>query len=173
MVPRLCAPSRESRKRGVTPMPETPDTPAQPVTVSVTVPPARGSWLGAALVLSVLLNLVALLALLAGYWFWKLGEASGGPLTERYHSGPESAKDKVAIIEVDGVLMEGLLGHAHRQIDTAAKDPHVKAVVLRVNSPGGTITASDELYHRLVQLRDGDRPGSTGKKPLVVSMASL
>ena len=34
-----------------------------------------------------------------------------------------------------------------RQIDRAAHDPGVKAVVLRVDSPGGTVTGSDDLYY--------------------------
>ena len=33
------------------------------------------------------------------------------------------------------------------------KDPHVKAVVLSVDSPGGGVTASDEIYTRVMQLK--------------------
>ena len=52
--------------------------------------------------------------------------------------------------------MEGLLGYVHKQIEQAARDKHVKAVVLRINSPGGSITASDDLHRRLTELRDGN-----------------
>jgi protease-4 len=67
--------------------------------------------------------------------------------------------------------MEGTLGHWNRQIERAGKDKNVKAVVLRINSPGGTITSSDDIHHRLTELRDGkdDRAG----KPLVVSMGAV
>jgi protease-4 len=102
---------------------------------------------------------------------WLLGERS--TLEEHHYSGPSSARDKIAIIRLDGVIMEGLLGFVHKQIDAAARDEHVKAVVLRINSPGGTITASDDLHHRLVELRDGNPDKKTHPKKLIVSMGSL
>jgi protease-4 len=49
----------------------------------------------------------------------------------------------------------------------------VKAVVVRINSPGGTITSSDDLHKRLVELRDGNADKHTPPKPLVVSMGSI
>jgi protease-4 len=124
------------------------------------------------LVLSLLFNLLAVGGLaLAWFLFWR---GDSDTLPEHFHSGNADARHKkVAIIHLEGVLMEGLLGYAIKQIDTAARDPDVKAVVLRINSPGGTITASDDLYHRLVLLRDGTAARATGAKPLVVSMASL
>jgi protease-4 len=94
-------------------------------------------------------------------------------LHERYHSGSKTATDKIAIVSLDGVMLEGLLGYTIKQIETAAKDGNVKAVVLRVNSPGGSITASDDLHRRLRQLHDGDAARGTHAKPVIVSMASL
>jgi protease-4 len=94
-------------------------------------------------------------------------------LSERFHSGQKNATDKIAIIHVDGVIMEGLIGYPRKQIDGAAADDHVKAVVVRINSPGGSITASDDLHRRLTELRDGNPAKSTQAKPLVVSMGSL
>src|SRR5262249_14458941 len=44
---------------------------------------------------------------------------------------------------------------------------------LRINSPGGSITASDNLHRRLIELRDGNPHRHTAAKPLIVSMASL
>ncbi|MFL5329581.1 MAG: S49 family peptidase [Gemmataceae bacterium] len=98
------------------------------------------------------------------------------PLNERYLSGTTNAADKVAVIRMDGAIMDGLLGFVHKQIDEAASDNSVKAVVLHVNSPGGTITGSDDLLERLIQLRDGTTPKYKGKsnpKPIVVSMGSV
>jgi protease-4 len=66
-----------------------------------------------------------------------------------------------------------MLGFVERQIEQAAQDSKVKAVVLRINSPGGSITASDDLYQRLVQLRDGDGERDRPSRPMVVSMGSL
>ncbi len=153
------------------------DTPAPaPRPEPAPLPPRGWSCLGVAFGLSLLFNLVALggiAVVCAGFWFFGGRDGSSGTLKEQFHSGNKGAKDKIAVVEVAGVLMEGLLGHAHRQIDAAARDRNVKAVVLRVNSPGGSITASDDLHHRLVRMRDGKAPGSSGPKPVVVSMASL
>jgi len=40
-----------------------------------------------------------------------------------------------------------------QELDVAASDPDVKAVVLRVNSPGGTVTCSDTMYDMLRRFR--------------------
>ena len=72
--------------------------------------------------------------------------------------------DKVAVIDVSGLLFnargEGLFGpHDNpvslfvEKIDKAEKDPQVKAVVLRINSPGGGVTASDIMYRRLLEMK--------------------
>ncbi len=156
------------------PSPPAPSPPPGPTVVTIAAPPRGASCLGVAFGVSLVFNVVAFLVLLIGcVWFFFLHDDSPSSLTERAVGGKPKATNKVAVIEVEGVLLEGLLGYAHRQIETAARDKNVKAVVLRINSPGGTITASDDLYHRLVRLRDGKTPGATGKKPLVVSMASL
>jgi protease-4 len=95
------------------------------------------------------------------------------PLTEIQFSGKATSKNKIAIVRLDGVIMEGMLKYVHKEIDQAAKDKTVKAVVLRINSPGGSVTASDDLHRRLTRLRDGDPEKKTDPKSLVVSMASL
>jgi protease IV len=105
------------------------------------------------------------------------GDSEGPALNERFHGGTAGAADKIAVVRIEGVIMEGFLGYAHKQIERAAGDKGVKAVVVRIESPGGTITASDELHRRLVQLRDGTTPkfqtSGTAPKPLVVSMGNL
>jgi protease-4 len=72
--------------------------------------------------------------------------------------------DKVAIIDVDGIIMNcrssGLFGDGENpvalfreKLDAAARDKKVKAVVLRINSPGGAVTASDIMYQDLLHFR--------------------
>ena len=51
---------------------------------------------------------------------------------------------------IEGAIMHSD-GFAKWQIDQVRKDPDVKAVVVRVDSPGGTVTGSDYLYHHLRQ----------------------
>ncbi len=44
-----------------------------------------------------------------------------------------------------------------RELDKASRDPHVRGVVLEIDSPGGTVTASDRLYHRIMLFRERTR----------------
>jgi protease-4 len=131
----------------------------------------------AVLTLSLLLNLFFLVA--GGLFVLVLvvaAAATSGEVTiqEKFHSGKTSAQDKIAIIRIEGLILEDLLGFAHKQIDAAGQDRNVKAVVVRIDSPGGSIGASDDLYKRLVDLRDGNPDRRIeAKKHLVVSMGGI
>ncbi len=85
---------------------------------------------------------------------------------EAYHSGSKTAADKIAIVELSGVMLNGN-GFTKKQIDHVRDDDSVKAVVLRVNTPGGAVSAADYLFHHLKKLRD------ERKIPVVVSMGSI
>jgi protease-4 len=85
---------------------------------------------------------------------------------EKYHSLAKLATDKVAIVTVTGAIMGGD-GFVRAQLDQIEEDPHVKAVVLRVDSPGGTVSGSDELHHRIGTL------AQQRKFPVVVSMGGI
>ena len=85
---------------------------------------------------------------------------------ERHFSHNSKAADKIAIISVEGAILEGR-GFVKRQIDRVRNDANVRAVVLRVDSPGGTVTGSDYLYHHLTELARQKRI------PIVVSMGSV
>jgi protease-4 len=91
---------------------------------------------------------------------------STGGITEKYHSRAKFGRDKVAIIRVQGVIASGD-GFVKRQIDRVRKDKNVKAIVLRIDSPGGTVTGSDYILHHLKKLRE------ERDLPLVVSMGSV
>lgn len=91
------------------------------------------------------------------------------PLEEKVLSG--EGKNKIVLVDISGVLTSrdssrGILGGKKRinvmvklreELDKARKDGNVKAIVLRINSPGGTVTASDTLYHEIKQFK-----GDTG-----------
>ena len=89
-----------------------------------------------------------------------------GGLQPKFHSGDASSGNKIAVIEISGVLLEGD-GFVKRQIDRVRADENVRAVVLRINTPGGTVTASDYLHHHLKRLRE------ERELPIVVSMGSM
>lgn len=141
-------------------------------------PPARSlSWLRSLVWTFLAMALGFLFLSFMSRNFLGLGMGAGtSSLDEKFHSGNPRAADKIAIIRIDGVLMEGMTAHAEKQIETAAKDPDVKAVVVRINSPGGSITASDDLHRRLRELRNPTpTSGSEDRKalPLVVSMGAM
>ena len=85
------------------------------------------------------------------------------PLKERVLEG--KADGKVAIIPISGLISEApqrdLIGkepsmvqEVVAQLRLAEKDPEVKAVLLKVASPGGTVTASDLLYHEIMAFKE-------------------
>jgi protease-4 len=103
-----------------------------------------------------------------------LGDAASLP--EKFHSGKSTARDKIAIVKLDGVIMDGMLGYVHKQIEQAVADENVKAVVFQINSPGGSVTASEDLHHRLEDLKAGKsqlHQKTNGSKKLVVSMGAI
>jgi protease-4 len=86
---------------------------------------------------------------------------------EKYHSLSRLATKKIAIIDVSGTIFEGEDSFADKQIKRVRDDSEVVGVVVRVNSPGGTVTGSDFIYHRLRELAEKRR------LPIVVSMGSV
>ncbi|CAN5893578.1 hypothetical protein BH23PLA1_BH23PLA1_39130 [soil metagenome] len=89
-----------------------------------------------------------------------------GRLDERYVAGPITAKDKVAVVRVEGIIFDNTVEFAERQLRQAREDNQVKAVVLRVDSPGGTVSGSDKIWREVQLLK---RAG----KPVVVSMGGV
>ncbi|MFH1595792.1 MAG: signal peptide peptidase SppA [Pseudomonadota bacterium] len=82
-----------------------------------------------------------------------------GPLKEKTVSG--FGRDKVLLLDISGVILEGphrILGllkgvtspaRVKEELEKAAKDRRIKAVVIKINSPGGTVAASDVILHDL------------------------
>lgn len=86
------------------------------------------------------------------------------------------SRDKVALIQVDGVIAGGGPGGSmvdliRSQLERAAEDDHVKAVLLRIDTPGGEVLASDEIAASLREFQTA-ADGKAGK-PVIVSMQSL
>lgn len=86
--------------------------------------------------------------------------------------------DRVAIIDISGLIINAnrptLLGEGenplsllHEQLELAAGDEDVKAVILRLNTPGGAVTASDAMY------REIDRFRKASGKPVVALMMDV
>ena len=141
-----------------------PGPPPPPIVVQTQSPTALGRY-GKYLLIALVLSLIGLASQAASYRSYF--SPPGGPV-EKFHSLNGSAKKKIAIVTVAGTIMEGD-GFVKEQIDRIQKDPDVVAAVLRINSPGGTVTGSDYLYHHFRELAADD-----GRKlPLVVSMGGI
>ena len=69
--------------------------------------------------------------------------------------------------------MGDTVDHAIRQLKQARDDPSVKAIVLRVDSPGGTVTGSDRIWREVSLLARGRDRKATDRKPVVVSMGGI
>lgn len=81
-----------------------------------------------------------------------------GPLEEKVVSG--KGRDKVLLVDVSGIIMDGHRSwwslksvtrpdRVKEELEKAAKDNRIKALVLRINSPGGTVSASDVILHEV------------------------
>ena len=133
-------------------------------------------WVIATFVLAALLVLTVIGSFI-GSFFNVLGNAEGMAgetrLTEVTIERNRSS-DKIAVIPVEGIITSGSDGAGNNmvrliedQLKLAAKDDHVKAVLLKVNSPGGEVLASDDIYNAIRQFQNEHN------KPVVASMGSL
>lgn len=114
-----------------------------------------------------------------------VGEKFGRPISLRRGYVPESPlwpvwgiPDRIAVIAIEGSITDGtsttipLLGMQiagartiEAAIDAALGDPTVRAIVLRIDSPGGASLGADHVWRKVVQARD--------QKPIVVSMGDV
>lgn len=98
------------------------------------------------------------------------------PLREMTLEG--TAEERIALIPIAGMITDkpkggfmqktpGVVQEVVSHLHLAEKDDRVKAVILKIDTPGGTTTASDMLYHEIASFKE-----RTGKK-IVVCMINL
>ncbi len=106
----------------------------------------------------------------------KLFSSQTDPLQEFTLEG--RTEEKILVIPVRGVISnspdEGLIRTKPSMVQEvvshlrkAGEDPMVKAVVLQINSPGGSVTASDILYHEIMRFK------AERKIPVVAAMLDV
>jgi protease-4 len=93
---------------------------------------------------------------------------SGGSSSRQTVLRDGDVTQKVAVVPLSGVIMDSAYEKFNRLMDRLDKDPDVKAVVLEIDSPGGSVTASDQIYHRIEKYK-AEHQGV----PIVTSMAGL
>ena len=82
----------------------------------------------------------------------------------------EYSKNKIAVIVAEGSILmggdEGIVGSIYaKEIRKARENKSIKAIVLKINSGGGSLTASDMIWRELMLTK--------GKKPIIASMSDV
>src|SRR5438270_1153425 len=126
------------------------------------------------LAISVLFNFSALVSNLGGHGRVKYSR-SVGPKLEEVTAEDNGANDKIALVEVNGIITshleqggDGLVELIKAQLKRAEDDDRVKAVILKVDSPGGEVLASDEINREI-----SDFQRRAPRKPVIASMGNL
>ena len=90
--------------------------------------------------------------------FYKAGVQTGSAGTKRF-----SLNDKIGVLPIEGLITDSF--KINQNIDEFAKDSSIVAVVVRIDSPGGSVGAAQEIYDAIIELKK--------KKKVVVSMGSI
>jgi protease-4 len=100
---------------------------------------------------------------------------TAGPQLEEVITEDHNSGNKVAVVPIEGLIsgdfLDGtgysLVEYVRDQLNLAADDNRVKAVILKVNSPGGEVLAADDISRAIVDFQEDSG------KPVIVSMGSL
>jgi protease-4 len=133
-------------------------------------PPPRRGGLGRAVFTTLALVVFSFSLILNVYLLLVSGVASlassdAGTVSSVITSGDNS--QKIAVIPIDDVIDTPLRDRFERAIKQIENDKSVKAVVLEIDTPGGTVTASDEIYSRILKLK------AQRNIPVVTAMGGL
>lgn len=72
--------------------------------------------------------------------------------------------NRVAVVEVEGLIVDA--ERVVREIDEHAEDPSIRAIVVRIQSPGGVVAPTQEIHDAIARARGRD-------KPVVASMGAV
>jgi protease IV len=155
-----------------------PITPQQPPIFISSTPPRRGGrgWMVLSIVLLLVLGLI-MFGQVASFVFGgtrAIGTQSGRHFEEITVENPGAA-DKIAVVDVAGMITSepwdpagrSMVDSIEDQLKLAGKDSAVKAVILKVDSPGGEVLASDDISRAIIQFQERNN------KPVVASMGGL
>ena len=108
-------------------------------------------FLGIILALSILVNIALVIMLIAVIAVFATGPRD--TLTEELiQSG--SYRNKILIIKLEGIIDSLQAESMKKQLKRASKDRRVKGLIISVNSPGGTISGSDQIYNEIRKYRN-------------------
>lgn len=122
------------------------------------------------------------LALIIAVWSLLAGclSLSGGPSVEfREVLLQGEGDDKLLLIDIYGPIVNtpilvpnvgvlpGMTARIRQELEIAFDDPDVRGILLRINSPGGTLTDSDIIYHSLMEFK------KTKRVKIIASMGDI
>jgi protease-4 len=115
-------------------------------------PPARRSFAGA--IFTTLATIVLGLSITLNiYLLAYAGIMSGAGSVRANELRPGDATQKIVVIPVRGVLMERQATQLARLLRQAEADTNVRALVLDIDTPGGSVTASDQMYRAVLDFK--------------------
>jgi len=148
-------PGQGPPKPPASPAPPSPPPPAPPSYQPFERPRKRSSgwrvfW-GILFALSVLAN-VGLFIMLAGLIAVVVMGQTGRLYNETVvREGPRNTK--IVLVNIEGMIHSQQAESVYQQLTSAGEDPSVRALIVRVNSPGGTISGSDRIYAEINRYR--------------------
>ncbi len=89
-----------------------------------------------------------------GFSYWISGGQNGW-----------QSRDKIALIRIEGVILDSR--EIVRELRRYQRDPDIKAILVRIDSPGGAVAPSQEIYDELKKIQ------ASGEKKVVSSMGSV
>ena len=134
----------------------------QQPTIIVQMPPQPGffrSWFTRVLVSLLMMSAMLNLVLLSSH------ASIPGKYDEEFVSGDEYTKDTIAIISISGTIMPPFTERTIEMLELASKDDDIKGVILSIDSPGGFVADSHQIYRQIKKL--------AAKKPIYVSMKRM
>ncbi|MEX2215775.1 MAG: signal peptide peptidase SppA [Phycisphaeraceae bacterium] len=137
--------------------------------VFVSPPPSKKGGMFTRILMGLFAS-VLIFSLLSNFYLTQIvATLMSGPHEESYQPGGD-ANQRIVILPVEGVIDDSTAVFVRRAFDVIRQNSEnlPKAIVLRVDSPGGYVGASDRIYHELIRFKT-EYP----MVPVVVSMGSV
>lgn len=142
----------------------TPLPPMQPLP-PMYPPPPKGSF-ARGILMTVATSIFGLSIALNVYLLIFTGVLSGDEFRQNVLVSGDPSQ-KVAVVPILGLMDDQASQRFAKTLRRLSSDRNVKALVLELDTPGGTITAADEIYHSILTFKQSK------KVPVVVSMGSV
>lgn len=136
--------------------------PPQPPIYMMPPPPPRGGWGGGRSFASAILTTLAVtifgLSLSLNVYFLLAAAATAGVSSSSSPGRteillPGDAARKIYLVKLEGVIEDKAAARMKKLLKQIASDPAAKALILHIDSPGGTVSASDQIYHDVLNFK--------------------